>query len=82
MVNALEKVSNIHLEDVLAILFVCPNPFLYVPFPVVRTSVRNAPAGKLIHPFHEYVVTGSDNDVMNHLLVIVARFFNLNFQKN
>ena len=76
MVNALEKVSNIHLEDIFAILSVRLNPFLNVPFPVVCPSVRNTPAGKLIHSFHKNVITGSDNDVMNHLLVIVTRFLN------
>lgn len=76
MVNTLEKVSNVHLEDVFAVLFVLSNPFFYVPFPVVCAPPRNAPAGKLIHPFHECVITGCDNEMMNYLLIVIAWFFN------
>ena len=76
MVNTLEKVSNIHLENIFAVLFVSLNPPLDVLFPIMSTPVRYAPARELIHPFHENVITRRDDNVVNHLLIIVSRFLN------
>lgn len=76
MVNTLEKVSYIHLENIFAVLFVSLNPPLDVLFPLMSTPVRYAPARELIHPFHENVITRRDDNVVNHLLIIVSRFLN------
>lgn len=74
-----KKVMNVHLEDVFAVLFVCSYPLLNVLLSVMRTPMRDAPARKFIHPLHEYVITGSDDEMMNDLLVIVAWFLDLSW---